>query len=387
MGNSLPERNMINPSTDDPSQLHDSQKEISVGTINVLSFNMFVRPPFINNNGEDFKDERLAEFLKMTHNYDIIGLQEMFRSYSRRHPNFVQKAKEAGFLFHASSPAIRTFSSYFIDGGLLILSRYPIIHSEFHPYPLGLGVDYYVQKGILYAKIRIGNAILHIFNSHTQANYDDKIKCFIKKTEQLIVFQKYVNDALSRNNYKEEDLVLFMGDLNVDANSKLRVHSQDLVNCPELQNFGLLSKSEEFSEYETLINCLSGNGQEELQDLVFKDHKIHPVTFGEYYVTKKKEKIPLETVLTVKHSICTNQSLDYIFSYVPKTLLNVSEKKESSSQSERLIVMKGSTKVDKFLVKGHNFTQLSDHYGVKVTLQYMKPFEPKKKGKKNVPRH
>jgi len=56
-----------------------------------------------------------------------------------------------------------------------------------------------------------------------------------------------VNDALSRNNYKEEDLVLFMGDLNVDANSKLRVHSQDLVNCPELQVFKL---SDYFSSLE-----------------------------------------------------------------------------------------------------------------------------------------
>jgi len=34
--------------------------------------------------------------------------------------------------------------------------------------------------------------------------------------------------------------------------------------------------------------------------------------------------------------------------------------------------MKGSTKIEKFLVKGRHFTQLSDHYGVKVTLQYIK---------------
>jgi len=55
------------------------------------------------------------------------------------------------------------------------------------------------------------------------------------------------------------------------------------------------------------------------------------VTFGEYYLTKKKEKIPLETVLTVKHSICTNQSLDYIFKYVPKTLLKDKEVQKSKN--------------------------------------------------------
>jgi len=125
MGNFQPERKSQDFFSNNLSNLTVNQKEpSSVGTINVLSFNMFVRPPFINNNGEDFKDERLAEFLKRTHAFDVICFQEMFRSYSRRHSNFVKQAYEAGFLFNASSPAIKTLSSYFIDGGLLILSRF-----------------------------------------------------------------------------------------------------------------------------------------------------------------------------------------------------------------------------------------------------------------------
>lgn len=36
----------------------------------------------------------------------------------------------------------------------------------------------------------------------------------------------------------------------------------------------------------------------------------------------------------------------------------------------KLSVKEGSAKVRKFFVDGHNFTQLSDHYGVKVTLNF-----------------
>lgn len=151
--------------------------------IEVLCFNMFVRPPFVNNNGDDYKDERLEEFVKVMGNYDVICLQEMFGVYSRRREFLIDQARELGFLFYATSPRPETFSSHYIDGGLLILSRYlfryslfnrrfPIVEYEFFPYPRGFGVDYYVQKGILYTKIRIGNAYLHVFNTHTQANYE-----------------------------------------------------------------------------------------------------------------------------------------------------------------------------------------------------------------------
>jgi len=47
------------------------------------------------------------------------------------------------------------------------------VNSEFCPYPLGVGVDYYVQKGALYAKIRIEDSYLHLYNTHTQATYDE----------------------------------------------------------------------------------------------------------------------------------------------------------------------------------------------------------------------
>ena len=93
------------------------------GHVKVLTFNIFIRPPMIKNNDDDFKDERLREFISLLGSYDVICLQEMFAAFSNRRSYIIQKAREAGFLFAAECPRPETFSSYVIDGGLVIMSR------------------------------------------------------------------------------------------------------------------------------------------------------------------------------------------------------------------------------------------------------------------------
>jgi len=102
---------------------HEYKENQDITQINLLTFNMFVRPPFINNNGDDFKDERIREFLKEMHKYDVICMQEMFSCYSKRQDFLLREARKAGFFFSATSPKLSRFSSYIIDGGLVLLSK------------------------------------------------------------------------------------------------------------------------------------------------------------------------------------------------------------------------------------------------------------------------
>jgi hypothetical protein len=44
----------------------------------VLTYNLYLRPPLVNSNGNDYKNERLAEFIKLIPKYDVICLQEVF---------------------------------------------------------------------------------------------------------------------------------------------------------------------------------------------------------------------------------------------------------------------------------------------------------------------
>src|SRR3954453_16972123 len=76
-------------------------------TIKVLTYNIFLRPPPIKNNENDWKDERLEDFAKVIHNFDIICLQEMFGAFNSRKQSLIRYATKAGFFFYidTSSPS------------------------------------------------------------------------------------------------------------------------------------------------------------------------------------------------------------------------------------------------------------------------------------------
>jgi endonuclease/exonuclease/phosphatase family metal-dependent hydrolase len=336
------------------------------GNVNLLSYNIFIRPPMINNNGNDFKDERINEFIKVLPKYDVICLQEMFGAYSNRRSYLIQKAREAGFLYHVKSPNPTALSSHFIDGGLLILSRFPIVSHEFCPYSRGIGSDYYVYKGALYAEIQIGDSRLHLYTTHAQATYDTSLKYFLKRSQQFVCFQKFVKESLKRHKYQDGESVLLTGDFNVDGRDPMRFKSRKMEVFSLFKELPNLGKTGVFSEYEALTACLSDDNKDAVENLVFKHNGKHPITFGAYEVNHKNEKMPKEAILTAKEGQTVAECLDYIFKYVPRATLE-----SDYPVKEKLVVMEGSACVEEFFVKGHKFGQLSDHYGVKVTLEFV----------------
>lgn len=340
--------------------------------IKVLSYNIFIRPPPVHTNGDDYKDERLAEFLKHISGYHVICLQEMFGAYSNRRSNLIESAKKLGFLYSYKSPKQDFFSTHFLDGGLLILSRFPIVTQEFCPFAPGIGSDYVVQKGVLYVKIAIGTSYLHLYNTHTQATYEDDIKYFLKRSEQFLTFQQFIKESLKKNDYNETDVVLLTGDFNVDSRSLGRIKSEAIKSTPKLQDMSNLTKKETFSEYDGLVSCLSDDHQDEIVDLVYNKFKEHPATFGEYVIDVHQEKRPLERVLTHPEYQCSSECLDYIFKYTPRpdnssSIVQLVRKQNAKAE---LAVKDDSAKIAKFFVHGHDFDQLSDHYGIEVSLQY-----------------
>ncbi len=104
-------------------------------------------------NASDFKDARLDEYVKQLENFDIICQQEVFSTMTTRKQRLITYAKKAGFNYHVVNEYPSLFSGYATDGGLLILSRFPIIESGFEPYEYGVVSDALSYKGVLYAKI------------------------------------------------------------------------------------------------------------------------------------------------------------------------------------------------------------------------------------------
>ncbi len=150
-----------------------SETEVELQTverksIKVLTYNLYMRPPPVKTNASDHKDARLEEFAKKLNDFDIICNQEVFSTLNSRKQRLISYAQKSGLIYHTSSEQPSFFSGYATDGGLVILSRFPIVYSEFSPYPFGVLSDSLSYKGVLYAKIAVGDGrILHIFNTHT----------------------------------------------------------------------------------------------------------------------------------------------------------------------------------------------------------------------------
>jgi endonuclease/exonuclease/phosphatase family metal-dependent hydrolase len=86
--------------------------------------------------------------------FDVICFQEVFSAFNSRRDRLIDAALEQGFKYHAVCPNPDFLSTFVVDGGLMILSKYPIKTSKFLPYrTAGVMSDCLALKGALYAKI------------------------------------------------------------------------------------------------------------------------------------------------------------------------------------------------------------------------------------------
>merc|ERR1711957_12877 len=256
-----------------------------------------------------------------------------------------------------SSPSF--LSKYMADGGLVILSRFPIVSHSFNVFRYGVVSDSLAQKGLLYAKIKVRNAFLHVFTAHTQASYFDIgessfIASFKTRMDQIQQINKIVLKILFSEYNKICDKVFLVGDMNVDALSYMH-KPPNFPMCEELIS----------SEYEEMINSLNDNG------LVVKNffhdlYKNHPIT----YADTNTEGHYKEIVLTNTEDLGTKLCLDYIF--------EIFYEEDEKLNSKKMLTMGDKVFVENFLVKEFDhfdpsdraYTQLSDHYGLSFSIIY-----------------
>ncbi len=148
-----------------------NEKILHRKNIKLLTYNIFLRPPPVKNNESDWKDERVIEFSKVLNEFDIILLQEMFAGFNNRKQQIIKYANLNGIFYFTDSPSPSFFSKTIVDGGLLILSRFPIIEYQYRPFRYSVLSDSLAQKGCLYTKIKIRDSYLVVINLHLQASY------------------------------------------------------------------------------------------------------------------------------------------------------------------------------------------------------------------------
>ena len=383
------------------SSTQNREEILSRQRIKLLTYNFFLRPPPIKTNSDDYKEERLIDFFEYLPDYDIICFQEIFGAFHDRKKKMIKAAKENGYLYYLSSKSPSFFSKFLIDGGLLLISRFPIIDSKFITYDYGVMSDGMSQKGAIYAKIKIKDYYLCLFSTHLQASYYDSgnslwnftIETRTKQTEDLINFIYDTIYNLDKNDLGK-CIFIVCGDFNIDA--------YDYKNAREKYNLPKVK----FTEYEIFKKKLEKLGK--CIDLVENKFHTHPFTFG---VNDAEH----DQVLTGKEDFNSCQALDYIWEIIPDFSLPIYDKKlipnmknenngnidnilennidnntdnnnfdddenllnkgnnnqkNNKPALRKLFVCYDTPKIEEFLIKNRPYQQLSDHFGVSVELAY-----------------
>ncbi len=136
----------------------------------------------------------------------------------------------------------------------------------------------------------------------------------ITRIDQFSELRRFIDQTLIEEKYKENDLVIVLGDLNVDH--RKCIYNFENFKHPLRPHFGVYNEIEELMK----IMTKNKNKDNKLIDLLLENHKERPVTYGDIMLNEKNEKIPKETALTNQEDLLSEQSLDYILEYIPREL-------------------------------------------------------------------
>ena len=182
--------------------------------LRVLSYNVFLRPPMISHCHGDFKNERMNLIGKIFPFFDIILLQEVYTCLNFRCSSLINQAAKVGFNYHYCTYSPSLMSRHLANNALLILSRYPILSTDYINFTSYGSYDSIIEKGADYIKIRIGpDLCLHTFNTHLQSSYakKDPLTKMIRH-EQLKELRNFIGSKVGKN-----EPVICGGDFNINT--------------------------------------------------------------------------------------------------------------------------------------------------------------------------
>lgn len=204
-------------------------------TLNVLAYNIQMRPQFLFADGQSQRAILIAEQLKHyqeMYDIDVIIFSEAFdgratekllnKLYALSHDRWYKTNQLGG----------RDFVQ---NGGVIILSKWEIEEQDQLLFKgKCVAFDCLADKGVVYAQISKQGQIYHLFGSHTQAGNSKKAQAVRK--QQLEMIRNFIDSK----NIPVNEVVIVGGDLNVDKlNYKDNEYKQMLnilkVNHPQLK--------------------------------------------------------------------------------------------------------------------------------------------------------
>ncbi|ETI34952.1 hypothetical protein F441_18500 [Phytophthora nicotianae CJ01A1] len=202
---------MAKESTRFLAHLEKRQVSVSVGTYNVW---MMPRKVSAFTSCSPKKNTRARLIGDLLPPCDIWVLTECFDYRAR--DILLDKMTEAGYFFF--SPTVghkrvnKTNMRKLLNGGVLLASKYPILSVRVKLFEGACaGADKLADKGVLYCKILKDGLLVHVFSTHLQA-WNDPLSRTMRKLQMDMI----ANFMRAMDIDEVNDVVLFVGDLNVD---------------------------------------------------------------------------------------------------------------------------------------------------------------------------
>lgn len=192
--------------------------------LQVLTYNVFLMSENLYPNwGQDHRAREIPKADYFQGN-DVIVLQEAFDNSS----SDALKANAAGQYPHQTPVLGRskdgwdaTHGAYSTttpeDGGVTVLSKWPIVEKEQYIYKEACGGDYFSNKGFVYTVLDVNGTRVHVVGTHAQSTDDG---CTAGQAPKIRSSQLKELDAfLDSRKIPADEQVMVAGDLNVDAAS------------------------------------------------------------------------------------------------------------------------------------------------------------------------
>src|SRR5690554_5068014 len=174
----------IEPTTETDQTIPESSGLAYVDDFRLLSYNVYMLPEVLAAWNHHGRAQMIAQS-DMIKGHDAVILQELFDNnpadalLNGLQAEYPHQTQVLGRTKSGWDATLGTYSDATIeDGGVAIVSRWPIEEQIQYVYKQGCGADYLSNKGFVYARINKNGENYHVIGTHAQAedaayNYPD----------------------------------------------------------------------------------------------------------------------------------------------------------------------------------------------------------------------
>ncbi|MFI6493877.1 sphingomyelin phosphodiesterase [Streptomyces sp. NPDC050564] len=193
-------------------------------SMRVLTYNVFLMSKNLYPNWG--QDHRAAEIPKTSffRGNDVVVLQEAFDNSSSdalksaaasEYPYQTPVVGRSRSGWDATDGAYSSATPE--DGGVTVLSKWPILHKEQYVYKDACGADWWSNKGFAYVVLNVNGTRVHLVGTHAQSTDPG---CSTGEAASMRSRQfKAIDAFLDAKNIPADEQVLVAGDFNVDSRS------------------------------------------------------------------------------------------------------------------------------------------------------------------------